>query len=649
MGMDALSTVVDTMNSLAGGVASVILALIAIVGLIQCFFGFKIMKMFFAFWGFLLGAAVGGVVSSLALGGDMIGVIVVSGLVLGILGAFLLYKMYLVGVFLTDTTLSFLLFSVLLGFEAPGLIISGILAIIIGILAVKFVRIWTIVLTGSVGGFLAGSAIAAMIGMTLPGLHLLFGVIIAVLGILYQFKSTKKIKKTKPAPAAATEKPAETVEVKEEAIKVPAVSVEKKAIDPKTKKLILAIGGGVLVLALIIVSVASIPKKPKAGFEKMEYTAADGKDISRSAIWFGAHSLEGVSPIESLEYYSGKENRVIVAYGPATNGDYTDYSYYLSDLEANILLSGIDEITYIGDALGEPMFYIYKDGFYGVINAKGETVADFEELGIYDESYIKFADDLLIVQEYGTDLYGALDAHGNLAIPFSLDYMMDSYPTFNNGYLRVCTKVDGKRLWGIIDKNGNEIFPCEYEYLSNIVDGQVIAGKDGIFNGLNLDGTDALGMSFDNYPKVSGFLGWSNTEVAVFDPNGYYKKENNFYDEHYISGSDATETDHGFYIFGDYLYGLADPDENVLLEEGNLGIAPCDFEEGLFQVWYDTEFGTRTYYVDFKGVRRTPDFEVYTDSEEYNATPVFKTSTGYGILPKLLTKDEVKEFESIKR
>ena len=136
MEQEVLTSFVDTMNSLAGGVMSIVLALIVIVALVQCFFGFKIMKIFFAFWGFLFGAAVGGVVSSLALGGEMIGVIVISALVVGILGAFLLYKMYLVGVFLTDTSLSFLLFSILLGFEDVGFIIAGVLAIIIGILAV---------------------------------------------------------------------------------------------------------------------------------------------------------------------------------------------------------------------------------------------------------------------------------------------------------------------------------------------------------------------------------------------------------------------------------------------------------------------------------------------------------------------------------
>lgn len=649
MELDVLSYLVETMNSFANGVGSVILAIIAIVALIPCFFGFKIMKMFFAFWGFLLGAAIGGAVSALAFGGDMIGAIVVGAVLIGILGAFLLYKMYLVGVFLTDTTLSFLLFAALLGFEDVGFIIAGVLAIIVGILAVKFVRVWTIILTGAFGGEIAGSAISAMFGLTLPGFHILFGMIIAVLGILYQFKSTKKDKKTKPAPAVATETPAETVEVKEEIVTEPAVSKEPKAIDPKKKKLIFAIGGGALALVLVIIAIASKgPAKPKAGFEKMDYVAADGKDISRSAIWFGAHSLEDVAPTQSIEYFSGKENKVIIAYGPATTEE-EGYgtAYYLSDINGKVLLGAIEEITYIGDANNEPMFFIYKGDFSGIINAKGETVADFGEMGIYSNSNIRYSDDLCIVSERDGDNLGALDSSGNLVIPFILDYSFEGSPMFKNGYLRVAKDIDGKRLWGIIDKNGNEIFPCEYDYLSNVVDGQVIAGKDGTFNGLNLDGTDALGMSFNNYPKVSGFLGWSNTESAVFDPNGYYKKETRPFVEHYINGSKATETDHGFYIFGEYLYGLADPDENVLLEEENLYIDPCDFEEGLFQVWYESENGTATYYVDFKGTRRTPDFPAYTD--EYKATPVFKGTTGYGILPKLLTKDDIKEFESIKR
>ena len=61
--MDSINMIMETM----GAVASVVAALVAVVGLIECFFGFKLMKLSFAICGFAGGAAIGGVASGLIL------------------------------------------------------------------------------------------------------------------------------------------------------------------------------------------------------------------------------------------------------------------------------------------------------------------------------------------------------------------------------------------------------------------------------------------------------------------------------------------------------------------------------------------------------------------------------------------------------
>lgn len=175
--MDSLGNIMQMTESLrnmmrAGSnlLVALGLAITAIVALAQCFFGFKLMRLWFAVCGFLLGAVSAVAVCGWVLNVAQPGPYIAAALICGVLGALLLYRVYLVGVFLMDASLAMLLFLLLLGIENWALAVSGLCAIIVGVCAVKFVRPWVIACTGLSGGITAGSSILMLLGVGNGGL-----------------------------------------------------------------------------------------------------------------------------------------------------------------------------------------------------------------------------------------------------------------------------------------------------------------------------------------------------------------------------------------------------------------------------------------------------------------------------------------------
>ena len=198
------------------GTALMVLAIVTIViGLIQCFLGYKLMKLCFAIAGFFLGGTIGVLACSAA---DLksVSITAIVGLICAILGAIMLFKLYRIGVFLLDGILAFLLCMLLLysinsaGDPSTMLLISGVAAVVVGILGVIFIRPVTIFFTSVSGGIQAGHGIIALVLGSLTSIWgIVAGVVLAILGMIVQFKTTKKPekkgkreKKNKGAPEA---------------------------------------------------------------------------------------------------------------------------------------------------------------------------------------------------------------------------------------------------------------------------------------------------------------------------------------------------------------------------------------------------------------------------------------------------------------
>lgn len=163
-----------------------------IIGAVECFAGFKIMKIMMAVWGFFIGAFVGVVIGLIA---DSMAMGVVMIIFIGLALAILSFKLYIAGIFIFTAFMSGV--AVYLIFES--FVVSAWIGIAIGVLAVFFVKPVVIVTTAISG---AGSIVSSAYMMMNLGLDenrmttTLLWIPIALAGIVVQFITTQKIKGT---------------------------------------------------------------------------------------------------------------------------------------------------------------------------------------------------------------------------------------------------------------------------------------------------------------------------------------------------------------------------------------------------------------------------------------------------------------------
>ena len=161
-----------------------------IIGAIECFAGFKIMKAMMAIWGFFIGAMLGVVIGVLA-DSTALGVILV--IVFGVTLAVLSFKFYLAGIFILTAFLT----TIALYIMFENIFIALLLAIGVGILAIYFVKPVVIVTTAISGaGIILSSAYLMMdLGMNgSPVVTVILWIPIALAGIAVQYITTQKIK-----------------------------------------------------------------------------------------------------------------------------------------------------------------------------------------------------------------------------------------------------------------------------------------------------------------------------------------------------------------------------------------------------------------------------------------------------------------------
>lgn len=164
-----------------------IFGVLLILGAIECFAGFKILKIMIFLWDFFVGAMLGVIV------GVVFENVVIGWLIAMILGTALSlfsFRLYKAGVFIIAAVMSFTAIFLFTGIWAIG----AVLAIIVGISAVFFTKSVIIVTTAAAGAGVILSSAFSIAGLgSEMGLIMtcVFGIPVAILGVCVQHITTK--------------------------------------------------------------------------------------------------------------------------------------------------------------------------------------------------------------------------------------------------------------------------------------------------------------------------------------------------------------------------------------------------------------------------------------------------------------------------
>ena len=157
-----------------------------LIGLMSCFFGYKLNKTLIAIMGLIIGFNLGIVVLPNFITDQTI--IYIISAVLAIVVGIISYNLYLVGVFLLCALAVYILCGNLGLDENIKTIIGVIAGIIAGILGVKFTRPLIIISTSLAGATTIIENVFSLLNIQNNIFELLLFLIIAILGITYQFK-----------------------------------------------------------------------------------------------------------------------------------------------------------------------------------------------------------------------------------------------------------------------------------------------------------------------------------------------------------------------------------------------------------------------------------------------------------------------------
>ena len=191
-----MSAIMEVIHGLPSGAAGVFGVLTLVIALLQCFMGYKLLKL----WVTLAGAAIG-VIIGIIVGNVFIKnatATTVLALVLLLVGGFLAFRVYKAGVFLLcGLTVYVLVMGILMSAAGTDAVwwmevISIIAGIVAGILGVKFMRVFIILSTAIPNGLSAGASLMTMLKITGQVQIVIVGVVLAALGTLVQFVTTKE-------------------------------------------------------------------------------------------------------------------------------------------------------------------------------------------------------------------------------------------------------------------------------------------------------------------------------------------------------------------------------------------------------------------------------------------------------------------------
>ena len=224
-----LTEFLTTQDQTIKNVLSIVGVIVCIIGLLQCFLGYRLFRIWCGIVGFFIGVMLAVALATTGIlhestAADLISVLLI--IVLGITGALIANKVYLVGLFLYAFSAVFIIGFVLTAIFTNSLLaclVVGILAgTAMGVLVVIHRRFWIILMTSIQGGLSVCTGLMLIMQSTELGYAFILPLVLSVAGFFVQYffdkKSPGKIEKSKAAApetkstdvSAQTETPAHT-------------------------------------------------------------------------------------------------------------------------------------------------------------------------------------------------------------------------------------------------------------------------------------------------------------------------------------------------------------------------------------------------------------------------------------------------------
>lgn len=208
---------------------------------------------------------------------------------------------------------------------------------------------------------------------------------------------------------------------------------------------------------------------------------------------------------------------------PITNFEYEDYNIFYDGLAAVQVDEKWGFINKDGEIVIDCVFsevgYFYNDianvkfeDKWGFIDKNGNVIIDFQ----YEYSYVSTFNENDVAFAFDNHLnFGFINKKGELIIgnlePSIADIEM-SYIFSDDRFITIC--VNDK--WGVIDRNGNEIIPCEYEYSISYYEDRAIVEKDDQF--ACFDELGNIIIELGKYDDIDYF----NEERSIVENDGKY-------------------------------------------------------------------------------------------------------------------------------
>jgi hypothetical protein len=157
---------------------------------------------------------------------------------------------------------------------------------------------------------------------------------------------------------------------------------------------------------------------------------------------------------------------------------------------------------------------VSKDGKYGFVNYYGEEVVPL----IYD-SASDFWGDLAKVKR--GNKWGFIDTLGNVVV----DFIYDNAANFNNGLARVVRD----NLYGFIDDSGEEVVPCQYSYAHDFINDSAVVCSEK-YGVINKNGELLYPMELDSlvYEDDHVIVGCKGDYYGILDRDGKEKDPFNY-------------------------------------------------------------------------------------------------------------------------